>query len=715
MRIRRSFFILPLISMIALPAFPQLAQNPTPPPIAEKRPKNVTVHGDTRIDDYFWLREKENPAVRAHLEAENAYTEKVMAPTKALQEQLYAEMLGRIKETDTAPPVFHRGYWYYTRTEQGKQYPIYARRAGQITAPEQITLDINALATGLPYMAIGAYKISDDSKLLAYTTDPTGYRQYTLHLKNLEKGETRALQVDRVTSLEWSNDNQSLIFSQEDAVSKRSYRIGRLDLKSGATTWIYEEQNELFDLGVTRSRDGTWLFATSESKTTTEIRAVMAANPEAEWKVIVPRRKDIETRADYRDGLFYFRTNDQAKNFRIVTAPIATPQPSRWSEYVAHNAAVKIDDFDLFTTHTVLSEREDGLTHLRIIDERTHVSHRISTPEPVYEISLENNPEPAPSEIRFTYQSLVTPKSIISYNLRTQERTVLKQQEIPSGYDAALYTSERIWAVASDGARIPLSIVYRKDLHRAGPQALYLYAYGSYGVSMPVTFNTSRLSLLDRGVIYAIAHIRGGGEFGEPWREAGRMEKKMTTFTDFIACAEHLIAQKITSSNQLVINGGSAGGLLMGVVVNLRPELFHAAIYDVPFVDVLNTMLDASLPLTTSEYIEWGNPNIAEEYSWMRAYSPYDNVRTAAYPNILVKVSLNDSQVPYWEGAKLLAKIRELNTGKNALLLHTNLAAGHGGASGRYDALRETAYRFAFALATLTPSPTQVEKDFPRK
>jgi oligopeptidase B len=371
---------------------------------------------------------------------------------------------------------------------------------------------------------------------------------------------------------------------------------------------------------------------------------------------------------------------------------------------------VKLDDFDLFSTHTVLSEREDGLTHLRVIDDKSKASHRIATPEPVYEISLENNPEAATAAIRFTYQSLVTPRSTVSYDLATKTRTVLKQQEIPSGYDASRYVSERIWATASDGTKVPMSVVYRKDLRRAGPQPLYLYAYGSYGISMPVSFNTSRLSLLDRGVVFAIAHIRGGGEFGEPWREAGRMAKKMTTFTDFIACAEHLVAQKFTTSAQLVINGGSAGGLLMGAVVNLRPDLFHAAIYDVPFVDVLNTMLDASLPLTTSEYIEWGNPTVAAEYAWMRPYSPYDNVKAVAHPHILVKVSLNDSQVPYWEGAKLVAKIRELNTGKNALLLQTNLAAGHGGASGRYDALRETAYRFAFALATLGLNDTPPQK-----
>jgi len=701
MKLTRCFFFLPLASMILLTASAQLALDSAQPPVTARKSKDVTVHGDPRIDDYFWLREKENPAVRAHLEAENAYTDAVMAPTKALQEKLYAEMLGRIKETDSAPPVLRRGYWYYTRTEQGKQYAIYARRAGKIDAPEQVTLDVNQLATGLSYMAVGAYKVSDDSQLLAYTTDNTGYRQYTLHLKNLATNETRALGVERVTSLEWSADNQSLFFSQEDPVSKRSYRLGRLDLKSGATTWLYEEKDDLYDLGVSRSREGAWLFATSESKTTTEIRALSATTPTAGWRVIAPRRTDIETRADYRDGLFYFRTNDGAKNFRIVTAPVATPEPAHWTEFVAHNPSVKLDDFDLFTTHTVISERENGLTHLRVIDDQAKTSHRIATPEPVYEISLENNPEAATTAIRFTYQSLVTPRSTVSYDLVTKTRTVLKQQEIPSGYDASNYVSERIWASASDGTQVPMSVVYRKDLRRAGPQPLYLYAYGSYGISMPVSFNTSRLSLLDRGVIFAIAHIRGGGEFGEPWREAGRMAKKMTTFTDFIACAEHLIAQKFTTSTQLVINGGSAGGLLMGAVVNLRPDLFHAAIYDVPFVDVLNTMLDASLPLTTSEYIEWGNPTVAAEYAWIRPYSPYDNVKAVAHPNILVNVSLNDSQVPYWEGAKLVAKIRERNTGKNALLLHTNLAAGHGGASGRYDALRESAYRFAFALAAL--------------
>jgi len=710
MRLQLSLLILSLLYMTARPTLAQLALNSSQPPIAEKKPKDVTVHGDRRIDDYFWLREKENPAVRKHLEAENTYTDAVMAPTKPLQEKLYAEMLGRIKETDSAPPVLRRGYWYYTRTEQGKQYPVYARRLGTIGSTEQVTLDVNLLATGHPYMAVGAYKISDDSQLLAYTIDSTGYRQYSLHLKNLSTGESRALGVERVTSVEWNANHQSLFFTQEDAISKRSYRLGRVELKSGTISWLYEEKDELFDLGLTRSRDGSWLFATSESKTTTEIRALSATASNIDWRIIAHRRNEIETRADYRNGLFYFRTNDHAKNFRIVAAPVATPESNYWVEYVPHQAAVKLDDFDLFATHTVLSEREDGLPHLRVIDDRSHSSHRISTSEPVYEISLESNPEPDAEEIRFIYQSLVTPRSIISYHLTSKARTVLKQQEIPSGYDASRYASERIWARASDGTRVPMSIVYRKDLRRSGAQPLYLYAYGSYGISMPVSFNTSRLSLLDRGIIFAIAHIRGGGEFGEPWREAGRMAHKITTFTDFIACAEHLITGKFTDSNQLVINGGSAGGLLMGAVVNLRPELFHAAIYDVPFVDVLNTMLDASLPLTTSEYIEWGNPNIADEYTWMRAYSPYDNVRAVAHPHILMNVSLNDSQVPYWEGAKLVAKIREMNTGKNALLLHTNLAAGHGGASGRYDALRETAYRFAFALGSLGINDIAVAK-----
>ena len=707
---KTSCLIVPLLCMVVLPAPAQLALDSAKPPVTAKQPKDVSVHGDTRIDDYFWLREKDNPAVRAHLVAENAYTDAVMAPTKPLQEKLYAEMLGRIKETDSAPPVLRRGHWYYTRTEQGKQYPLYARRAGKIDGPEQITLDVNQLAAGRKFMAVGAYKISDDSRFLAYSTDSIGYRQYTLFLKNLATGETRALGVERVTSLEWSADNKSLIFVQEDAVSKRSYRLGRIDLESGATTWLYEEKNELYDLGVARSRDGAWLFAASESKTTTEIRALPAATPSADWRVIAPRRADIETHADYRAGLFYFRTNDGAKNFRIVTAPVATPEPAHWTEFVAHNPAVKLDDLDLFATHTVLSEREDGLTHIRVIDDRTRAGHRIATAEPVYEISLDNNPEPAATAIRFVYQSLVTPRSTVSYDLVTRARTVLKTQEIPSGYDAARYASERLWATASDGTRVPMSVVYRKDLRRAGPQPLYLYGYGSYGLSMPVSFNTSRLSLLDRGMIFAIAHIRGGGEFGEPWREAGRMAEKLTTFTDFVACAEHLVAQNYTSPSQLVINGGSAGGLLIGAVVNLRPDLFHAAIYDVPFVDVLNTMLDATLPLTTAEYIEWGNPNIPVEYAWIRPYSPYDNVQAVAHPHILVNVSVNDSQVPYWEGAKLVAKIRELKTDQNALLLHTNLDAGHGGASGRYDALRETAHRFAFTLAALGLNDTPPQK-----
>ncbi len=673
------------------------------PPVAEKKPKDVSVHGDTRIDDYFWLREKENPAVLAHLRAENAHTDAVLAPTKPLQEKLYAELLGRIKETDLSVPYRKGNYLYYTRTTQGSQYPIHCRRPASPTdAPEQILLDVNQLAVGEKFMALGHFALSPDSNLLAYSIDRNGHRDYEVRVKNLTTGQLVEESIGTVSSLEWAADNDTLFYIKEEPVSKRAYRLFRTQLSTGKTTQLLEETDELYDLGLSQSLDDQFIFLTAESKTTTEVRALPAAQPTAEFRLLLPRQEDHEYHVDHSDGLFYIVTNLGAKNFRIVTAPVAQPDPAHWTEFLPHNPAVKIDAIELFRHHAVVTERENGLPQLRVIDLRDQKQHRITFPEPVYDLDSDANAEPDTLTFRFRYQSPVTPNTTIEYHLDTRERTTLKQQEIPSGYDAAKYACERVTATAADGTQIPLSLVYRRDLRTPGkPQPLFLYGYGSYGISIPDSFSTSRLSLLDRGVIYAIAHIRGGGELGETWRDAGKMKYKMNTFTDFIACAEHLVKNKITAPEKLVINGGSAGGLLMGAVVNLRPELFRAAIYDVPFVDVLNTMLDETLPLTTSEYLEWGNPTIKEQYDWIRAYSPYDNVRKAAYPAILMNTSLNDSQVPYWEAAKLTAKLRAHKTDANPLLLRVNLDAGHGGASGRYDSLRELALDYAFALTAL--------------
>jgi oligopeptidase B len=688
-----------MITLSSLQA--QLAVDGVKPPLATKKPKDVTVHGDPRIDDYFWLRDKTNPEVLEHLRAENAYTEAVMAPNAGLREKLYAEMLGRIKETDQNPPAKKGAWWYYSRTEKGKQYPIYCRKAG-IEGAEEVILDVNQLAVGQKFMSVGRRAVSDDGHRLAYTVDTTGYRTYQARVKDLRTGQEIAQQIGQASDLEWCADNDTLIYIQEDPVSKRRYRLGRWVLATGAQRWLHEEKDELFDLGLHRSLDGAYLFCTAGSKLTSEVRALPANNPGGEFRVLLPRVNNHKYSAEHRAGLFYFVTNRQAKNYRVVTAPVATPDEAHWTELVPHNPAVKISGLELFRQHAVVSEREDGLPQLRVIDLRTRTAHRIAFPEPVFTAGLNVNMEADTDTVRISYESLVTPASIYDYHMGTRERVLRKQTEVLGGYDAGRYRSERVWAAASDGTKVPISLVYRKDLRAKGAQPLYLYGYGSYGASMTASFSSARLSLLDRGIVYAVAHIRGGGELGEPWREAGRMQHKMTTFTDFIACAEHLIKTNYTSPQHLVTSGGSAGGLLMGAVLNLRPELFKGAIAKVPFVDVLNTMLDASLPLTTSEYIEWGNPNVKAEYGWMRAYSPYENVRRQAYPALLVTTALNDSQVPYWEGAKWVAKLRTMKTDPQPLLLKTSLEpAGHGGASGRYDALKEVAFDYAFLLSVL--------------
>jgi len=668
------------------------------PPMAEKKTKTTNIHGVTLVDDYFWIREKSNPSVLAHLKAEDAYAESLMKHTTPLQEKLYNEMLSHIKQTDTNVPYRYGNHFYYSRTEEGKQYPIFCRKKGNLEAPEEVILDMNELAKGHSFMGIGVLSPSDDGNLLAYSTDSTGYRQFTLQVKDLRTGQVFPEKIERVTAVVWANDNKTLFYVTEDATTKRSDKFFRHLLGSDKTDLVYEEKDELFDISASRSRDKAVIFLEAFSKTSTESRYLLASEPNSELKVILARQPDHEYDTDYRDNLFYIRTNKGAKNFRIVTAPVSDPSEKNWKEFVAHNPAVKLDAISLFSNHAVLSEWENGLQQLEVLDFKTNKRHRIKFPEPVYSAGLNANREFDTSVVRFGYNSLVTPFSVFDYDMNTGKTTLLKQVEVPGGFDRTNYKSERVFATASDGTKIPMSIVYRKGVKLDGSAPLLLYGYGSYGASIPPTFSSNRLSLLDRGVIFVIGHIRGGGEMGEEWRQAGRMMKKMNTFTDFIACAEALIQQKYTSKDRLVIQGGSAGGLLVGVVSNLRPDLFKAVVSQVPFVDVLNTMLDASIPLTTSEYIEWGNPNEKAAFEYMKTYSPYDNVAKKDYPAMLVKVSLNDSQVPYWEGTKLVAKLRALKTDSNPLLLKVNFGAGHGGASGRYDALRETAFDYAFML-----------------
>ena len=668
------------------------------PPTTEKKPKITEINGDKLVDNYFWLREKSNPSVIAHLEAENAYAAAVMKPTQPLQDQLYQEILSHIKQTDVTVPYRWGDYLYYTRTVEGQQYQIYCRKFKSLDAPEQVLLDLNEMSRGQKYMSIGSFVPSDDGNLLAYSTDNTGYRQYTLHVKNLKTGELLPDTVERVDDLAWATDNKTLFYVTEDAVTKRSDKFWRHVLGIDKNDLLYEEKDELFDIGVSRSRDKAVILLGAFSKTASEFRFIPANEPTAGWRVIVPRQAEHEYHVDHRGDLFYIRTNKGAKNFRVVTAPVADPSEKNWKELVAHRPEVKVDDLDLFADHAVLSEWENGLEQIEVLDLKNHKRHAIVFPEPVYSASLRDNREFKTTTLRYNYQSLTTPSSVFDYDMNSQKATLLKQTEVPGGFDKNNYKSERVFATASDGTKIPMSVVYRKNVKLDGSAPLLLYGYGSYGISISPTFSASRLALLDRGVVYVIGHIRGGGELGEPWRDAGRMMNKINTFTDFIACAEHLINNKYTAKDRLVIQGGSAGGLLVGAVTNMRPDLFKAVVAQVPFVDVLNTMLDASLPLTTSEYIEWGNPNEKAAYDYMKKYSPYDNVHKADYPAMLIKVSLNDSQVPYWEGSKLVAKIRDYKTNNNPLLLKVNMGAGHGGSSGRYDAIHETAFDYAFML-----------------
>ena len=665
--------------------------------MTEKKTKTTKIHNDTMIDDYFWLREKSNPDVIAHLEAENAYSESMMKPTAALQDKLYKEMVGHIKETDKSVPYQWGNYFYYTRTEQGKQYPIYCRTKGKDGA-EEVVLDQNKMAEGFKFFSIGAFVPSDDGNLLAYSTDTTGYRQYKLQIKDLRTGELLPESFERVGNVAWTTDGKTIFFTTEDATTKRSDKFFRHALGTDKTDLIFEEKDELFDIGTGRTRDKAVILLVAESKTSTEWRYLPADSPNAELKTISPREADHEYYVDHRGDLFYIRTNKGAKNFRVVTAPVASPGQANWKELIAHRPEVKVDDLDLFANHLVLSEWQNGLEKLEVFDFKSKKLSSVKFPEPVYSVGVSNNREFNTNVVRYNYQSLVTPSSVFDYNMNTGTSTLLKETEVPGGFDKKNYKSERLFATANDGTKVPLSVVYRKDTKIDGSAPLLLYGYGSYGYSVPPTFSSNRLSLLDRGVVYVIAHIRGGGELGEEWREAGRMMKKMNTFTDFIAAGDYLVKNKYTASDRLVIQGGSAGGLLMGAVTNMRPDLFKAVVAQVPFVDVLNTMLDASLPLTTSEYIEWGNPNEKAAYDYMKTYSPYDNVARKNYPSMLVKVSLNDSQVPYWEGAKFVAKIRSMKTDNNPLLLKTNMGAGHGGSSGRYDYLHEVAFDYAYML-----------------
>jgi oligopeptidase B len=679
-----------------------------PPPVARRHETVNTYHGHRLADDYAWLREKSSPEVIAFLEQENAYTHAVMQPTEQLQADLYKEMLSHIKETDVSVPFRNRNYFYYTRTEEGAQYPIYCRKLGSLEADEMIMLNMNEMAQGEAFLALGALTVSDDGNLLAYSTDTTGFRQYTLHVKDLRTGEVLADQAERVGSVVWAADDRTLFYSVEDEETKRQFQLYRhvVGTAQRADALVYEEADERFNVGVGRTRDDKYLVFESASHTTSEQQFLAADEPDGQWTVIEPRRDNIEYYADHREGLWYLRVNDTARTYRVVTAPVATPGRDHWSELIPHSDDVMLEDLELFQSFGVVVERANGLPFMRVMffDKQgsfVEPARQISFPEPTYSAYPSVNPEFVTDKFRYSYQSLVSPASVYEYDVLTNESTLLKELEVPGGFDRSYYRSERVFATAGDGTRIPVSLVYRQDKKGQGTNPLYIYGYGSYGYALPVGFNSNRLSLLDRGFVLAYAHIRGGGDMGKPWHDAGRLMEKMNTFTDFIAVTEYLTAHGYGDPQRVAMEGGSAGGLLMGAVANLRPDLYRAVLSHVPFVDVMNTMLDASLPLTVAEYEEWGDPNQAAAFKYMLQYSPYDNLEKKDYPAMLVKTSLNDSQVMYWEPAKYVAKLRTLKTDNNLLLLETNMSAGHGGASGRYDYLKEIALDYAFLLQEL--------------
>jgi oligopeptidase B len=679
-----------------------IAQEPPvlAPPTAPVHEHRDVRHGATVIDNYFWLREKSNPEVVKYLEAENTYTEAMTKDLKPFQDALYNEMLGRIQQTDLSVPTRRGPYFYYTRTEEGKQYPIQCRRKGSMEAPEEILLDANELAKAHKFVGVGAFAVSDDQNLLAYTVDFTGFRQYTLQVKDLRTGMVLPDNTERVTSVEWAADNKTLFLTTEDAVTKRSDKLWRHVLGAETFEPVYDEKDELYDIDLGKTRDRQYLVLNIESKDTTEARYLRAAHPADAFAVFLPREKKHRYYLDHREGTFYIKTNKPGKNFAIVTAAENDPNPKNWKTFVAQRDDVLVQDIDLFRDFAVVVEKAEGLNRLRVYQFADKKWNSIAFPEPVYSAFPIPVPDYDSKTYRYNYQSFITPSSIYDYDVAGGQSTLQKRQPVLGGYDPSQYASERLWSTARDGVKVPVSIVYKKGFERNGKAPLFLYAYGSYGIGTPVTFSSSRVSLLDRGMAYAIAHIRGGDEMGEGWREDGMLMKKKNTFQDFIDSAEFLIAQKWTSKERLVIEGGSAGGLLMGAVLNMRPDLFRAAHLAVPFVDVMNTMMDASLPLTVGEYLEWGNPNEKPAYDYMKTYSPYDNLEKRAYPSMLVTTSFNDSQVMYWEPAKYVARLRTLKTDSNPLLIKIKMdPAGHGGASGRYDRLKDDALVYAWMLS----------------
>lgn len=668
-------------------------------PIAKKVPHELEQHKHKRIDNYYWMRDRENAEVIDYLNKENDYTDKVLAPTQALQEELYKEMRGRIKEDDASAPYRKNGYWYYHRFEEGKEHAIYCRKKETLTAPEEILIDENKEAEDHPYYEVVAFSVSKDNRLLAFAEDLSGRRLYRIRIKNLETGEVSPHSVSSTSSsLAWMNDNKTLFYCIKHEETLRPYLIKELNVETGETKEIYEEKDDTYILNVQKTGDFQYIFIGAYSTLTTEFR-FKSANDTSPFETFLPRRENHEYYVESAGDGFFIKTNDKAKNFKLVKCSIGQRTEEAWEEIQAHNPNILLEDFEVFDQQLVVQEKENGLSRLRVYNRTDYSDEIIPIEEETYTLYLGTNPESSSSKVRIGYSSMTTPHSVFDIDLKSFDRELIKQTEVLGGFNSEDYGSERIWATAEDDTKVPISLVYKRELFkRDGSNPVLVYSYGSYGSTVDPYFSSIRLSLLDRGFVFAIAHIRGGEYLGTHWYEDGKLLKKKNTFTDFIVAAEHLIGQAYAHPKKVFAMGGSAGGLLMGAIANLRPELWKGIVSQVPFVDVVTTMLDDSIPLTTGEYDEWGNPNEKDYYNYMLSYSPYDQVEAKSYPSMLVTSGLHDSQVQFWEPTKYVAKLRELKTDDNYLLLKTNMDAGHGGAAGRYEQLKEVAEEYAFIL-----------------
>ena len=670
-------------------------------PMAKVKPKKLQNHGHVRTDNYYWLKERENPEVIDYLNAENDYTAAVMAHTKDLQDELFEEIKGRIKQDDSSVPYKLDDYFYYTRYETGKEYPLYCRKKGSLEGAEEIMLNVNKMAEGHDYFAVKGRIVSWNQDILAFAADTVGRRIYALQFKNLTTGEILPDMIPAVTgNMAWANDNKTLFYAKQDPATLRSFQIYKhtLGTDSAGDPLVYEEKDDTFSCYVSRTKSKKYIMVGSFQTLSSEFRYLDANNPSEEFSVFLPREREHEYDLDHYGDHFYIRTNLSAKNFRLMKTTVAKTAKENWQEVIAHRDDVFLQNFEMFNDHLVVSERKDGLRQIRIISWDGSDDHYLNFSEPAYLAYVSTNPDFNTTTLRYGYQSMTTPNSIFDYDMLSKKKVLLKQDEVLGDFSSDNYVTERVYATAGDGAKVPISIVYRKGTKMDGSNPLLLYGYGSYGNSIDASFKSSRLSLLDRSFIFAIAHIRGGQEMGRQWYDDGKLFKKKNTFTDFIDCGKHLVKEKYTNTDKLFCYGGSAGGLLIGAVINMAPDLFYGAAAAVPFVDVITTMLDDSIPLTTSEYDEWGNPNEKDAYDYMLSYSPYDQVEAKNYPHLLVTTGLHDSQVQYWEPAKWVAKLRALKTGNNRLLLKTNMEAGHGGASGRFKRYKEIALRYAFFL-----------------